>query len=205
MSSWLPFTLFAFVASITPGPTNLLILTQGSRRGWKRALPAVFGASLAAAMIVLVVGGGLANTLLAYPRVRQIMAMLGVIWLSWLAWKLYCSPPPTLANDASDRVPHFGALQAAGLQLVNPKTWMMALSVVSVFTDGASSTAHVAVLALIFGGVAVPCLASWALMGSGVARLFRTTRQWQWFNRGLALLLLGVAWWSLLMPGSATP
>ncbi|WP_280570179.1 LysE family translocator [Chromohalobacter sp. 296-RDG] len=200
MSSWLPFTLFAFVASITPGPTNLLILTQGSRQGWKRALPAVFGASLAAAMIVLVVGGGLANTLLAYPLVRQIMALVGVAWLSWLAWKLYCSQPPTLENDTSYRAPHFGALQAAGLQLVNPKTWMMALSVVSVFTDGASSMAHVAVLALIFGGVAVPCLASWALMGSGVGRLFRTTRQWRWFNRGLALLLLGVAWWSLLMP-----
>ena len=78
MSSWLPFTLFAFVASITPGPTNLLILTQGARRGWQRALPAVFGASLAAAMIVLVIGGGLAQTLLAYPLVRHVMAMVGV-------------------------------------------------------------------------------------------------------------------------------
>ena len=62
MSSWLPFTLFAFVASITPGPTNLLILAQSSRRGWQHALPAVFGASLAAAMIVLVVGGVLVLT-----------------------------------------------------------------------------------------------------------------------------------------------
>ncbi|OHZ02817.1 LysE family translocator [Salinicola sp. LHM] len=201
MSSWLPFTLFAFVASITPGPTNLLILTQGARRGWQRALPAVFGASLAAAMIVLVVGGGLAQTLLAYPLIRQVMAIAGVAWLSWLAWKLYRSPPPTLESEASGRAPHFGALQAAGLQLVNPKTWMMAFSVVGVFTDGTTSTIHIAVLALIFGGIAVPCLACWALMGSGVGRLFRTSRQWQWFNRGLAFLLLSVAWWSVSIPG----
>lgn len=201
MSSWLPFTLFAFVASITPGPTNLLILTQGARQGWKRALPAVFGASLAAAMIVLVIGGGLAQTLLAHPLVRHVMAVVGVAWLSWLAWKLYRSPPPTLESMASSHLPHFGALQAAGLQLVNPKTWMMAFSVVGVFTDGTTSTTHIAVLALIFGGIAVPCLACWALMGSGVGRLFRTSRQWQWFNRGLAFLLLGVAWWSVSIPG----
>jgi threonine/homoserine/homoserine lactone efflux protein len=98
--------------------------------------------------------------------------VVGVAWLSWLAWKLYRSPPSTLESEASGRAPHFGALQAAGLQLVNPKTWMMAFSVVGVFTDGTTSTMHIAVLALIFGGIAVPCLACWALMGSGVGRCF---------------------------------
>lgn len=201
MSAWLPFTLFAFVASITPGPTNLLILTQGMRRGWQSALPAVFGASLAAAGIVLMVGWGLARTLLAYPGFQHLMAALGVVWLSWLAWRLYRSPPPDFDDTIGHRPPNFGAPQAAGLQLVNPKTWMMALSVVGVFADGAAGTSSVAILALIFGAVAMPCLTIWALMGSGAAKLFRTPRQWQWFNRALALLLLLVAWWSVLAPG----
>lgn len=200
MASWLPFALFAFVASITPGPTNLLILTQGMRHGWRSALPAVVGASVAAAAIVLAVGWGLAHTLLASPGVRQLMATIGVVWLSWLAWRLYCSPPPDLGHTGERRSPNFGAPQAAGLQLVNPKTWMMALSVVGVFANGASGTLSVAVLALIFGLVAMPCLVTWALMGSGVARLFHTPRQWLWFNRALALMLLLVAWWSVLIP-----
>lgn len=199
MSSWLPFTLFAFVASITPGPTNLLILAQGTRHGWKSALPAVFGASSAAAAIVLAVGWGLTNTLLAYPIIRQMMATTGVIWLSWLAWRLYRSPPPPM-EGGTERSPNFSARQSAGLQLVNPKTWMMALSVVGVFTVEESSATDIAVLALTFGVVAVPCLTLWGLMGSGVAQWFRTPRQWQWFNRTLALLLLAVAWWSVLAP-----
>lgn len=201
MSSWLPFTLFAFVASITPGPTNLLILAQGTRGGWKSALPAVLGASVAAASIVLTMGWGLANMLLVYPLARQSMAAIGVIWLSWLAWRLYRSPQPMVENAAQTSLPAFGARQASGLQLINPKTWMMALSVVGVFSGPASTTADVALLAITFGVVAVPCLSLWALMGGGVARLFRSPRQWQWFNRALAIMLFAVAWWSVLPLG----
>lgn len=44
MSQWLPFVLFAFVASITPGPTNILVLSNSSRFGLLAALPIIFGA-----------------------------------------------------------------------------------------------------------------------------------------------------------------
>jgi len=42
-SAYLPFMLFAFVASITPGPTNILILASSQRFGVKATLPAVAG------------------------------------------------------------------------------------------------------------------------------------------------------------------
>ncbi|VFS49858.1 Uncharacterised protein [Budvicia aquatica] len=34
MGQLIPFILFAFVASITPGPTNVLILSQSARHGF---------------------------------------------------------------------------------------------------------------------------------------------------------------------------
>ena len=54
----LPFLLFAFVASITPGPTNILVLSNSARYGFKAALPIIFGACVSAAVIVLLVGSG---------------------------------------------------------------------------------------------------------------------------------------------------
>ncbi|PTT65717.1 lysine transporter LysE, partial [Pseudomonas sp. HMWF007] len=63
MASLLPFLLFAFVASITPGPTNILVLSHSSRRGLSATLPIIFGACAAAALIVLVVGLGAGETL----------------------------------------------------------------------------------------------------------------------------------------------
>lgn len=44
MHTFLPFLLFAFVASITPGPTNILVLTNSSRHGLLRTAPIVLGA-----------------------------------------------------------------------------------------------------------------------------------------------------------------
>ncbi|HAQ24774.1 MAG TPA: lysine transporter LysE, partial [Pseudomonas sp.] len=88
MQSLLPFLIFAFVASITPGPTNILVLGHGARFGLRATLPLVLGASLAAALIVLLVGLGLGEALQRYPRVQQAMSLLGALWLSWLAWKL---------------------------------------------------------------------------------------------------------------------
>ncbi|WP_424818039.1 LysE family translocator, partial [Pseudomonas viridiflava] len=72
---------------------------------------------------------------------------------------------------------------------VNPKTWMMALAVVSVFSQG--TVAH---LALAFFLVSLPCLACWALLGAGSARLLKSARALQWLNRSMAVLLLVSAW-----------
>lgn len=39
----LPFLLFAFVASITPGPTNILVLANSQHFGVKNTVPAILG------------------------------------------------------------------------------------------------------------------------------------------------------------------
>lgn len=56
MESLLPFLLFSFVASITPGPTNILVMSHSSRRGLTATVPIIFGACVSAALVVLVVG-----------------------------------------------------------------------------------------------------------------------------------------------------
>ena len=63
----LPFLLFAFVASITPGPTNILVLSNSARHGLAAAVPIIFGACASAATIVLLVGSG-AGASRAWPR-----------------------------------------------------------------------------------------------------------------------------------------
>lgn len=58
LTQQLPFLFFAFVASITPGPTNILILSNSQRYGTRATLPAVVGACLASSAIVLMCGVG---------------------------------------------------------------------------------------------------------------------------------------------------
>ncbi|WP_301361430.1 LysE family translocator [Stutzerimonas nitrititolerans] len=199
MQSLLPFLIFAFVASITPGPTNILVLGHGARFGLRATLPLVLGASLAAALIVLLVGLGLGEALQRYPRVQQAMSLLGALWLSWLAWKLLRSAAQSFeAASATHR--ELGPLGAALLQLVNPKVWMMAVAVVSVFAAGSADKAvRVAQLSFIFLLMTLPCMSVWALLGAGSARLLQSPQRVRRFNQLLAILLLASTWLALLL------
>ena len=198
MQSLLPFLLFAFVATITPGPTNILALSHGARFGLRATLPLVLGACLGAALIVLLVGLGLGETLLRYPRVQQAMSWLGALWLSGLAWQLWRSAATPLNTEAGSQR-ELGPLGAAALQLVNPKVWMMAVAVISVFAAGSADKApRVLQLSLIFLALAVPSMSAWALLGAGSARLLQSPRRMKRFNQGLALLLLASTWLALL-------
>ncbi|VVO10590.1 LysE family translocator [Pseudomonas fluorescens] len=192
----LPFLLFAFVASITPGPTNILVLSNSARYGLGAAVPIIFGACASAATLVLLVGSGAGSWLSALPAVQTAMQWVGVAWLSYLAWQIFSAPAAAITSQSTDA--RLGLMGAAGLQLINPKTWMMALAVVSVFAGGGEQRlGHVMVLSLAFFLISMPCLAVWALLGAGSTRWLRSPRAMQRFNRCMALLLLGSAWLSL--------
>lgn len=192
----LPFLLFAFVASITPGPTNILVLSNSARYGLGAAVPIIFGACASAATLVLLVGSGAGSWLSALPAVQTAMQWVGVAWLSYLAWQIFSARAAAITSQSTDA--RLGLMGAAGLQLINPKTWMMALAVVSVFAGGGEQRlGQVMVLSLAFFLISMPCLAVWALLGAGSTRWLRSPRAMQRLNRCMALLLLGSAWLSL--------
>ncbi|AQY66057.1 threonine/homoserine/homoserine lactone efflux protein [Pseudomonas sp. TE36184] len=198
LSSLLPFMLFAFVAAITPGPTNILVLSNSARYGFKAALPIILGACTGAAGIVLLVGSGVGQSLVQLPKVQTAMQWAGVAWLSYLAWQIFNSRPQAL--DAQSTPKRLGLTGAASLQLINPKTWMMALAVVSVFAgNGAERQSQVVCLSLVFFLISLPCLGVWALLGAGTSRVFTSPRAMTRFNQYMALLLLTATWLSVIV------
>ena len=205
MNPFLPCILFAFVASITPGPTNILVLTNSSRHGVLAVLPIVLGACAGAALIVLLVGMGVGDLLMRYRAVQTVMLWIGIAWLTYLAWQIFNSPataiePQGPALLARKTGPRLGMLGGASLQLVNPKTWMMALAVVSVFagTD-ADRTARVIYLSLAFFLISIPCMSAWAWLGASAAKFCTSASSMQRFNQVMALLLLASTWLTLLV------
>ena len=191
-----PFLLFAFVASITPGPTNILIFSSSQRFGVKATFPAVVGGCFAASLIVFVSGAGAGEILRQHALIREAMSWAGALWLSWLSWQLFTAPAANLTNEA--RQP-FSCRSAALLQFINPKTWMMALAVVSLFApSGKNALREVALMALWFLLISVACLMCWAWLGKAVNRVFRTTVAMVRFQRLMALCLLVSAWAGML-------
>ena len=195
--TFIPFLLFAFVAAITPGPTNILVLSNSARFGLAAAVPIIIGACTSAAILVLLVGTSTGASLTEWPALQAVMQWVGVTWLSYLAWQIFRAP--AVAISAQNSGSRLGALGAAGLQWINPKTWMMALAVVSVFAgQGEDRLMHVLYLSAAFFLISLPCLGAWALLGAGSSRWLRSPRAMRRFNRCMALLLLGSAWASVM-------
>ncbi|QIB08483.1 LysE family translocator [Pseudomonas sp. FP2300] len=200
MDQLLPFALFAFVASITPGPTNILVLSHSSRFGLATTVPIILGACAAAALLVLLVGTGLGDLLARHATVQTALSWAGIAWLSWMAWQIFSAPAQAIDPDRPVEGPRLGLAGAAGLQLVNPKTWMMALAVVSVFAGTeADRTVRVLWLSLAFFAISIPCMTVWAYLGLGAARFCRSAVAMGRFNRVMAVMLLVSAWLTLVM------
>ncbi|WP_417248040.1 LysE family translocator [Celeribacter sp.] len=177
---------FAFVASVTPGPNNLMLLASGANFGLRRTLPHMFGVSLGHSFMVFVVGLGLATLFQTIPVLRRVMLVVSVLYMLWLAWKIAHAAPPR-AGQAEGRP--FTFLQAAAFQWVNPKAWIMAIGAQTTYAQGAGWTAA-ALVGMGFLAVNLPAITLWAWLGTEVRRLLSDQRRLVVFNWTMALLLV---------------
>lgn len=178
--------LFALASSITPGPNNLMLLASGANYGFRRTLPHMLGVGLGFTIMVLLVGLGLAQIFVAYPRTYQVLKVACVGYLIFLAWKIARTAPISEPHKAGAPMTF---LQAAGFQWVNPKAWTMAVTATTVYSLG-PSVASVAVVAIVFGLVNLPSVGVWVLAGQRIARLLNSPYRLGVFNWTMAGLLV---------------
>jgi len=187
LDSILPLALFAIVTAITPGGAATLATSSGARFGFRRSMPLMTGIAMAMALLAAFAAAGLASLLLAAPALLLFMKVAGSAYLIWLAVKIGGSGAPNFIRDLGKPVNFVGG---AGLLLLNPKAWTMALGGAASFATLADSPFHLALLlGSTLGLACATSLSVWCLTGFLLARLLRTDRQWRRLNGALGLLL----------------
>ncbi|MCV6592926.1 MAG: LysE family translocator [Silicimonas sp.] len=177
---------FAIATSITPGPNNLMLMASGANFGLKRSVPHMLGISLGHGFMIVLIGLGLIQVFEAYPLLHQIMQVLSVAYLLFLAWKITRAAAPE-GRDSEGRP--FTFLQAAGFQWVNPKGWFMALTAITVYAPSESLAAILSV-AVVFSLVNLPSILIWTCLGQGVRRFLTSPGRLRAFNWTMAALLV---------------
>lgn len=179
--------LFAFVSSITPGPNNTMLMASGANFGFRATIPHQLGVSGGFFLLVVAVGLGLGGLFAAYPELHDVLAVIGGLYLLWLAWKIATSKGLGM-GEAGARPQTF--LQAAAFQWVNPKAWAMALGAVTAYAPRDNYVANIFLVSLIFAVINLPCIASWTGFGVGLRRFLDKPAVLRGFNIGMALLLV---------------
>jgi threonine/homoserine/homoserine lactone efflux protein len=184
----LPLLGFAFVAGITPGPNNALLMLSGAHWGFRATLPLFLGIVLGFPLMFFAVGMGLGNAFKTWPVLHLVLKVVSVAYLLWLAWSLARAGSPDIASGQAKPVSFLGA---AGLQWVNPKAWLIAVSVMSVYVPvGAPPLPAVLSIMLVLFLVAIPCALTWLLFGTAVAGFLTNPRRVFVFNLTMALFLV---------------
>lgn len=182
----LALTGFALVTSITPGPNNLMLMASGANFGFRRTIPHMLGVGLGFMFMCLLVGAGLAQVFEIYPAAHDVLKVVSVIYMAWLAWKIANAAPPSDAAQAGSPITF---LQAALFQWVNPKAWAMALTAVTVYAPEQTMVA-IAMVAIVFGAINLPAVSSWTVLGQQMRRVLTNPARLRAFNALMAALLI---------------
>ena len=183
------FLLFAVVAAITPGPSNLLVTSTGAAVGLLRGLPCLGGVVIGMGLLMFLVAFGLGGILLASPALFLILKLSGIGFLFWLAWQIASARH---SDAIAERQP-LGFVGAAAFQWINPKSWLVSVSAVSAYVHPKVGNIlwQAVILGLLFMVAALPSCFVWLAFGASLQRWLRTERTTRIFNVSMGILLVG--------------
>lgn len=185
--SLLAFSAYAFVASITPGPNNTMLLASGVNFGFRRSIPHVVGISIGFGVMVLAVGLGLGAVFTTVPALYTALHWAGIVFLLYLAFGIARSGG---GGSTIGRPRPMSFIQGALFQWVNPKAWIMALGAVTTYTAKTGSVSDVLVTAALFALINAPCVAIWAWAGRALRDRLADPFHRKVFNLTMAALLV---------------
>lgn len=192
LDTLIALTVYAFVASITPGPNNLMLLASGVNFGFRRTIPHMLGIGAGFLALLLGIGFGLGALMAAFPFLHTVLKIAGGGYLLYLAWRIAMSRSLSAKGETPARPLTF--LEAAAFQWVNPKAWMIAIGGMALYTDPARPFFSVLAVALAFAAVNLPSVSSWAAFGVALRGFLADPVRLKWFNIAMGLALTATLW-----------
>jgi threonine/homoserine/homoserine lactone efflux protein len=192
------FAAVSFVGIVTPGPTVLLALTNGSRHGLHRATAGMIGAVLSDFVLIGAVAVGLGALLAASEFWFSMLKWAGAAYLAFLGIMLLRS------KGGIDAALRAGATAAAistfsiGLKsfmvaATNPKGYLFFSAFLPQFIDPTMPQAtQYMLLALVFAALDFLIMFGYAFFGSQAVRFLKTSGA-MWLERACGGALLALA------------
>lgn len=118
MFNWFSFLTYAVVTAATPGPNNMMSMSNAGRKGFKRALPFNLGIWVGFSVVMVVCTLFCSALSAIIPRIKAPMLTLGALYMLYLAWGTVKSG--SIEDDHSAG----GFASGLFLQFVNPKIYI---------------------------------------------------------------------------------
>jgi threonine/homoserine/homoserine lactone efflux protein len=166
------FTLAAAAMNISPGPSNLYVMSRSLAQGTRAGLIAAVGLATGSLFHVTATALGLSVVLRYSPTLYAVVKLVGAAYLIFLGLRLLLSKGAAFAAAPSaNHRPHARIFRESILvEMLNPKTALLFLAFLPQFADPGAGP--LAPQLLLLGGIvtltAIPCDA-FVAVASGAA------------------------------------
>jgi cysteine/O-acetylserine efflux protein len=183
------FLSYVAVTTFTPGPNNIMSMSNASRYGLKRSMRFTFGVC---AGFFLIVGLSIAFTIAlfnAIPTIKPYMTVIGAAYILWLAYKTVTSSPHD-EKAAGQSTFVSGML----LQFLNPKAILYGVTAASTFIVPYYHSVPVLVgFAAALALVSLASTSCWALFGSVFERFMADNHRVVGYVMGALLVYCAIS------------
>lgn len=185
MFNWFSFLTYAVITAATPGPNNIMSMSNGARKGFKAALSFNLGIWTGFSVVMLFCTALCELLGALIPKIRLPMLLLGAAYMLYLAWETFRSSGSIEEGQARE-----GFLSGLFLQFVNAKIYIygimsMEAYILPVYQGQILPLTGYALLLAFIGFVFTLC---WSAFGSLFKLIF--SRHAKLANTIMALLLV---------------
>ncbi len=167
MFNALSFITYTFITAITPGPNNIMSMTNASRLGLRKSFP--FNLGIFAGFIIVLSLCYIFSSLLEslIPQISMVMKFLGAAYMLYLAWKTIQS-----ALVVKDGPIRSGFVTGMLLQFVNPKIYVYAFASFVYFMPYYTNPLVIIGFILFMSAMGFVCTLLWSVFGSAFKSIF---------------------------------
>jgi len=183
MSNIVPIIGILFVAAITPGPNNVIVMNAAIKGGVAKAGPLIVAIITGSLALYLLTTIGLGAAAEQFPMASAALAFAAASYLVVLGWRMAKAREPNSHTAPWKDISFFGV---AVFQFMNPKSWVI-MGVVASSTQEIGPWIMAVVMTLVFAF----CLSLWAVAGAALANTIRNLIVIRRFNcvMGASLIL----------------
>jgi len=170
--------------TFTPGPNNILVMTNAGTYGFKRTLNYMAGGAIG--VFLIVAASTYFNVLLfdAIPTVKPLMGIAGAAYMIYLALRIIRSKPPEAGESGEPLRFHYGFI----MQFLNPKLLIFAVTATSNFIVPYFESSYYLPFTILMTMIFILSWLVWSIFGS-VFKLF-LNRHYKPFNIAMGLILI---------------
>lgn len=185
MFNWLAFLTYAFITAATPGPNNIMSMSNGGRLGFRGALPFNFGILAGFSAVMLLCTAFCTTLTNLIPAVKTPMLIAGAAYMLHLAWGTYRSSGVIEESHSCS-----GFYAGMLLQFINPKIYIYGIMSMQAYILSfyAGEPLTLALFALLLAFIGFAFTLCWSAFGSAFRVIF--SRHTKTVNTIMALLLV---------------